>query len=394
MEKQTVQNIYTLQFWLLCTSSLLFFTSFNMIIPELPDYLTSLGGEEYKGLIISLFTVTAGLSRPFSGKLTDRVGRVPVMVFGVLVSCVCTLFYPFVGSAFAFLLIRFLHGFSTGFKPTGTSAYLADIVPFDRRGEALGILGFCSSTGIGLGPIIGSWLAMETSLDMMFYASSVISLVSILILFGMKETLENPERLKLDHFIIRRNEVIDKNALPPAIVMLLCTTSYGVILTLIPDLSKQLGIENKGTFFMFFTGASMLVRVFAGRLSDKYGRVPVLKFSTILLVFALSWIGVASSATELFAAAILLGLGIGTNSPTVYAWTIDRSDPLHRGRAIATMYIALEIGIGVGAFLSAEIYNNIEEQIGWSFIASAVACMFAFLYVVMAPLNEKSIKDK
>ncbi|NLR91069.1 MFS transporter [Flammeovirga agarivorans] len=394
MEKQTVQNIYTLQFWLLCTSSLLFFTSFNMIIPELPDYLTSLGGEEYKGLIISLFTVTAGLSRPFSGKLTDRVGRVPVMVFGVLVSCVCTLFYPFVGSAFAFLLIRFLHGFSTGFKPTGTSAYLADIVPFDRRGEALGILGFCSSTGIGLGPIIGSWLAMETSLDMMFYASSAISLVSILILFGMKETLENPERLKLDHFIIRRNEVIDKNALPPAIVMLLCTTSYGVILTLIPDLSKQLGIENKGTFFMFFTGASMLVRVFAGRLSDKYGRVPVLKFSTILLVFALSWIGVASSATELFAAAILLGLGIGTNSPTVYAWTIDRSDPLHRGRAIATMYIALEIGIGVGAFLSAEIYNNIEEQIGWSFIASAVACMFAFLYVVMAPLNEKSIKDK
>ena len=60
-----------------------------MLIPELPDYLTSLGGEEYKGLIISLFTLTAGFSRPFSGRLTDRIGRVPVMAFGSLVCFVC-----------------------------------------------------------------------------------------------------------------------------------------------------------------------------------------------------------------------------------------------------------------------------------------------------------------
>jgi hypothetical protein len=51
---------FSLQYILLCLSSFLFFASFNMLIAELPDYLTSLGGEDYKGLI-SLFTVTAGL---------------------------------------------------------------------------------------------------------------------------------------------------------------------------------------------------------------------------------------------------------------------------------------------------------------------------------------------
>jgi MFS family permease len=56
-----------------------------MLIPELPEYLSKMGGGEFKGLIISLFTLTAGLSRPFSGKLTDKVGRVPVMAFGSLV---------------------------------------------------------------------------------------------------------------------------------------------------------------------------------------------------------------------------------------------------------------------------------------------------------------------
>ncbi|MFM8832448.1 MAG: MFS transporter, partial [Cytophagales bacterium] len=87
-------KIYTTQFWLLCLSSVLFFASFNMIIPELPDYLTKLGGAEYKGLIIALFTVTAMFSRPFSGKLADRLGRKPVIIFGALVCVLCSLLYP------------------------------------------------------------------------------------------------------------------------------------------------------------------------------------------------------------------------------------------------------------------------------------------------------------
>ena len=106
------------------------------MIPELPAYLTGLGGAEYKGLIIALFTLMAGISRPFSGKLTDKVGRVPVMIFGSLVCVICSLLYPVLTSVSGFLLLRFFHGFSTGFKPTATSAYAADVVHESRRGEA------------------------------------------------------------------------------------------------------------------------------------------------------------------------------------------------------------------------------------------------------------------
>ena len=130
-------GVYTKQFWLVCLSSLLFFASFNMIIPELPGYLTSLGGEEYKGLIISLFAVTAMLSRPFSGKLSDIIGRTPVMMSGAVVCLVCSFIYPLVTSVIAFLLLRLVHGFSTGFTPTGQTAYIADIIPAHRRGEAI-----------------------------------------------------------------------------------------------------------------------------------------------------------------------------------------------------------------------------------------------------------------
>jgi hypothetical protein len=62
--KNLTAKTYSSQFWLLCVSTILFFASFNMLVPELPEFLTKLGGGDYKGLIISLFTVTAWLRAP------------------------------------------------------------------------------------------------------------------------------------------------------------------------------------------------------------------------------------------------------------------------------------------------------------------------------------------
>jgi len=165
-----------------------------MMIPELPDYLGSMGGKEYIGYIIALFTLTAGFARPFSGKLTDTIGRVPVMAFGSIVCFVCGGLYPFVHTIAGFLLLRFLHGFSTGTKPTATSAYVADIIPEDRRGEAQGMLGIFTATGMSIGPSIGSYLTDWTSINVMFFTSSAFALLSILILLNMRETLPTTQK--------------------------------------------------------------------------------------------------------------------------------------------------------------------------------------------------------
>src|SRR5690606_31098661 len=184
--KKREGSIYTLPFILLCLSSMLFSASFNMLIPELPAYLSSLGGAEYKGLIIALFTLTAGISRPFSGKLTDTVGRVPVMAIGSLVCVLCGILYPLLSSIAGFLLLRLFHGFSTGFKPTATAAYVADIIPPGRWGEAMGVHGLCFSTGLAIGPAIGSELTRLYSINALFYCSSLFALFSIIILMNLK----------------------------------------------------------------------------------------------------------------------------------------------------------------------------------------------------------------
>ena len=352
-----------------------------MMIPELPAFITSLGGADYKGYIIALFTLSAALSRPFSGKLADTIGRIPVMVFGAGVCFILGFLYPAVGTVWAFLLLRFFHGFSTGFKPTGTSAYVADVVPENRRGEAMGLLGVFGSLGIAAGPAVGGVIANQFSINAMFYASSVFAIMSVIILLGMTETVTVKHKFKLSLLIIPFNQVFEPRVIAPSIVMFLSAYSFGVVLTIIPDFSVHLGIMNKGLFFVSFTATSILVRVIAGKISDRFGRIQVLRYSTLLVMLSMWYVGIAYDPLSFFLGGAVLGIAAGTNSPTIFAWTIDLSHPMHRGRAMATMYIAMEIGIGIGALLSAYLFNNEVTNIPLAFNSAAVLAALAFLYI-------------
>lgn len=345
-------KLYTRAFLLLCISHGLFAGSFNMMIPELPSYLSRLGGEEHKGLIIALFTITAGVSRPFSGKLADTIGRMPVMYIGTFACVVCGLLYPQLAFVGGFLALRFFHGFSTGFKPTGTAAYVADIAPDGRRGQAMGTLGICFSLGGSASPPLGSWLAKHWGINAMFYASALMAVLSIIILVNLAETLREKQRFQWSHLKVGRQDIFDPLALPSAVLMICCYLSYGVILTLVPDLSDKVGVENRGTFFTIFTLASLPARVFAGSASDRLGRVPVLKASAFLIAAAMVAFAMTDSPTMLYVASAMFGFGNGVFAPAINAWAVDLGDPARKGRALATMYISLEIAIGGGALLA------------------------------------------
>ena len=378
---------YTAGFWLMCLSSFLFFASFNLLLPELPDHLTRLGGGEYKGFIIALFTLTAGLSRPFSGKLADTVGRIPVMVFGSLVCFICGFFYPFALTVTGFLGLRLLHGFSTGFKPTGTAAFIADIVPVARRGEAMGLLGVTGSLGMAAGPAFGSWVAEHYSLNTMFYCSSGLALLSLLVQGTLTETLPKAQRQRFSFSLLKLNwsEVLEPQVFAPALVTLLCMFPYGAVLTVIPDQSRLLGLAGptKGLFYICFTVASLVVRLVAGKSSDTYGRVAVLRWSAGVLAAGLALLVWAPSVPVFLAGAVVFGLGTGLNSPTLYAWTIDLSHPERRGRGVATMYIALETGIGVGALLAGWVFDNQPGRLPWVHAASLASVLGALAFLLL-----------
>ena len=381
-KKLNLDPVYNLHFILMCLSSLLFSASFNMMIPELPAYLSSMGGAEYKGFIIALFTLTAGISRPFSGKLTDKVGRVPIMAVGSIVCFVCGILYPVLTTVSGFLFLRLVHGFSTGFKPTATAAYIADIIPRERWGEALGLHGICFSIGMAIGPALGSTITLYTSINVMFFTSSFFALLSILILFNMKETLQNKQKFSFGLLKISKQDVFAKEALPAALITFLSYVAYGSILTLIPDWTEHLGFQNKGVFFIVFTISSMMVRFFAGKISDQKGRVLVIKLGLVLLIIALVLLASIDAKIGLILGGLMYGISTGILSPALNAWTIDFSKPDERGKAMATMYIAMEAGIGFGALCAGWYFQDYLDRIPMVIYVSAFICLLGTIYML------------
>ncbi|NQX81774.1 MAG: MFS transporter [Flavobacteriaceae bacterium] len=375
-------SIYTLRFILICISSLFFSMSFNMLIPELPTYLSSLGGDKYIGLIIALFTLTAGLSRPFSGKLTDTIGRKPVMIIGAVVCVICSCLYPILTTVLGFLLLRLLHGFSTGFSPTGFSVYVTDIIPQKRWGEALGVQSLFFSSGLALGPALGSFIKLYYSFDILFYSSSLVAFIAIICLYNIKETLPNKQKFKLSSLKITKNDIIAIEVLYPAFITIIVYLSFGIILTLIPLWSEYLGILNKGTFFIIFTVFSLFIRFVAGKLSDKYSRKLMVTIGLGLLLISIFIIAYINSVTGLCVGASIYGLAMGVLSPTLNAWTVDLSNPKQKGKSIATMYIALEVGIGFGALCSGWYYQGYIVNIPTVFYTYLVLVALLLSYMI------------
>lgn len=386
------KSIYSLQFVMLCLSSLFFSSSFSMIIPELPSYLASLGGGQYKGLIVSLFTLTAALSRPFSGKLTDLLGRVPMMFIGSAVCLACAFLYPVFSTVYGFLLLRLGHGFSTGFRPTAALAYAADISPENRRGEALSLHGLSFSLGMCLAPSAGGMLTKAYGVDTMFYCSAFLAFLSTVIAVNLKETLSVKQRFGKNMFYMKWSDILYKSVLPAGIITFLSYTAHGLIQTLIPDWSVHLGMHNKGFFFTVFSGASILVRYTAGKISDRKGRVNVIIAGLIVKAAGLLVISLGRDVTVLLSGAAVYGIGAGLISAAVGAWTIDLSEPQYRGKAIATMYVCMELGIGLGALIGGTYYQGEILRIPAIIRFDMLLILLGIFYIIS--LKKFSVRDQ
>jgi len=128
-----------------------------------------------------------------------------------------------------------------------------------------------------------------------------------------------------------------------------------------------------------FTITSLLVRLVANKSSDKHGRIIVLIYTVIILVVSLVVLAFAHTIFWVMLGAAIFGMSWGTVGPTITAWTVDLCAFENRGRAIGSMYIALEAGIGFGAFFSAWIYQNKFTHMPRAFLLSASLASIAFI---------------
>ena len=383
-----MKSRYSRNFWIVCFAMFFFMTGFNLIMPELNNFITNLGGEKQKGLIILLFSVSAGLSRPFSGKIADIVGRKWVMYAGIICSFVICLSYSFVDSILFFLLLRFLHGFSAGFAPTGATALLTDVIPDNARGTAMGIWGTFISLGIGVGQSLGSWIYQLFGFDVLFMSAAFITCISFVMVSIAKESLQVQQKMSLQHLKITWKDVFEPNVLPAALVMFLTAICSGIIFVVTPDISGMLHIENKGFFFGFYVISTIVIRLLTSSVSDRIGRPQTLIIGVSILITSMILIATVDSKVSYIVAAIVFGFATGMSSPTLFAWTADLSHKDRRGVGAGTMFLALEFGIIAGSVITLLVYDNSPTGVYRAFLIGACSALLALIFLIYITVKQ------
>jgi len=368
-------------FLVLFLSSLLFMVSFTLPLFELSDYLSLFSERKWIGTVIAMFTFGALLSRFFSGRLADKIGRVPVMLVGTIVAAISGCLYIFTTSLGLLLALRFFHGLSTGWRPVGTTAYLSDIIPKNRRGEALGYLGIAGSSGSALGPYLGSLIKVEYSFEVMFIVASVTGVLALMLTLTLRESLPNPQKFKFRMLRLQGEQLVSKRAYPAMIAVTLETFGFGVVITVSPDFVGSLGFDYKGIFMLVVVLSSIVSRFFSGRASDRVRKTNLLIIGMLGGALALFFLGFCSTKLQVILAAAFYGLSIGVTRPTIFAWTADLAEESKLALALSTMLIGLEVGIMLGALVSGDIYNDEVKNIYIAYWIAGIVSLLAALYL-------------
>src|SRR5512136_3216727 len=157
---------------------------FGMVIPLFPFYIERLGGGGKElGLLIAIASLTELLFGPVWGSLSDRVGRKPILMLGMLGYGLSSLLFGLSTELWMLYASRALSGVLSAATASTAMAYIGDSTSDEDRGGGMGILGAAMGLGIILGPGFGGWLG-SVSLATPFFAAAGLSLASMALILG------------------------------------------------------------------------------------------------------------------------------------------------------------------------------------------------------------------
>lgn len=177
------QPLWTKDFLGVSITSFFLFIGFYILLTTLPIYILDdlKGSESQVGLIISVFLIAAVISRPFTGKWIDEIGRKKILMISMVIFTVASALYFTADSLPMLLAVRFLHGAGFGMATTATGAIVADIVPAERRGEGLGYYAMFMNLAMVIGPFTGLTIIQYAAYSWIFVLCTVLAVLALVL---------------------------------------------------------------------------------------------------------------------------------------------------------------------------------------------------------------------
>lgn len=378
------ERIWSRDFILICLANFFVFLGFQMTLPTIPLYVEKLGGnEQLIGIVVGLFTFSALLIRPFAGHTLETKGRKFVFLLGLSLFVLSVGSFGIFASLMFLFIMRIVQGIGWGFSTTASGTIATDLIPAKRRGEGMGYYGLSGNLALAFGPTLGLSLAGYINFTQLFLICGALGLTALLLSSRIHFKAAQVKQVQVAK---KKWDIYEKTALPPSILILFITVTFGGIASFLPIYTTQKGIEGIQWYFLLYALALMVTRTFAGKVYDQKGHRAVFPLGTLSILIAMILIAWLPNSLILYTAAIFYGLGFGTVQPALQAWSVQNVPANRKGMATATFFSFFDLGIGIGAIIFGQVaywldYHSI-------YIGSAISIAIA-LIIYYTSLNKK-----
>jgi DHA1 family tetracycline resistance protein-like MFS transporter len=264
---------------------------FGMVVPLLPFYAYDLAPHYSPqtvdlliGVIVGAYSFAQFFFTPLLGRLSDRVGRRPVLLFSVFCSGLAFLGLGLANSLWWLLAARLFDG-ATGGNVSTAQAYIADVTTLENRAKGMGLIGAGFGLGFILGPGLGGLLSSYSIHAPFFFAAALAFTNSILIYFFLPESLPEKRQTSLNlgaHFRDVGRALRNPMLHTPVIILFIATLAFGIFQPLFPLFAKtKYAYDPRHVSYLFVYSGLIGVLIQGGLLGRM---VKTISEKTLLLV--------------------------------------------------------------------------------------------------------------
>lgn len=379
--KEKLWNSNYLKVW--CANFMIFF-SFMLLTPLLPLYLSETFGADKQmiGIVLSGYTLTALIIRPFSGYLVDSFPRKVVLLVSYGLFCAFFLGYIAAGSLILFAIVRTLHGAPFGASTVSNSTVAIDVLHPQRRAEGIGYYGLSNNIATAIGPtvalmIYGAWQNYDVLFWMAFLVSAAGLIINYTLELKKRERVQLKRPVSLDRFILLKGW-------SQGLCMICYAFSYGVLSTYIAIYGKdELGITGgTGLFFMLLSIGLILSRLVGSRTLRAGKIVENASIGIAISLFGYLLFASLHNYIGYYGAALIIGLGNGHMFPAFQTMFLNLASNDQRGTANSTLLVSWDIGVGLGILAGGSVAEHLGYHAAFwtAFAVNLAGVIFFYLY--------------
>lgn len=384
MDKQNTRSLWIISFVAVVNA-----LGYGIIIPLLYSFGKEFGITNIQsGLLFASFSAAQFLATPIIGRLSDKYGRKPLLVFSVLGSALSFLIFGLANSALMLFAARILDGISGG-NISVAQAVISDLTKPKERTKWFGMLGASFGFGFLFGPAIGGILSQYSVRLPFFLASGVSLFCALLAQFVLKETLKDKGTARLSLGSVFNFKKVFDSLFEPFVGLLLAITflvnfAFSIFIlgfqTFTND-SLQLSPSTISLLFVIFGVVGLIMQGFVvGRVVKKVAEMPLLMFGVILTASGFGLMALSTTLLPFIGASIVVSIGNSFLSPVITSIISKHAKAEDQGGIMGInqsyMSIANIVGPIIGGYLT--IFSDQTAFIGAG-MSLLIATVFVFL---------------